>query len=83
MDAREVKAFRKHAFIHRPISEKADFDAARVLEIEETVQHDVIAFLTNMAEYIGPESRWVHLGMTSSDLLDTMPGRCSDQPRRR
>jgi len=53
------------------IREKADFDPARVLEIEDVVQHDVIAFLTNMAEYIGPDSRWVHLGMTSSDLLDT------------
>lgn len=53
------------------IRKKADFDPARVLEIEDVVQHDVIAFLTNMAEYIGPDSRWVHLGMTSSDLLDT------------
>ncbi len=55
----------------RNIAQKADFDEARVLEIENTVHHDVIAFLTNMAEYIGPDSRWVHLGMTSSDLLDT------------
>jgi adenylosuccinate lyase len=53
------------------IREKADFDPKRVLEIEEVTNHDVIAFLTNMAEYIGPDSRWVHLGMTSSDLLDT------------
>ena len=53
------------------IKEKADFDVARILEIEETVKHDVIAFLTNVAEYVGPESRFVHLGMTSSDLLDT------------
>ena len=55
----------------RVIREKADFDEARVLEIEETVHHDVIAFLTNMAEFIGPESRFVHEGMTSSDLGDT------------
>jgi adenylosuccinate lyase len=55
----------------RTIREKARFDVDRVLEIEATVHHDVIAFLTNMAEYIGPDSRWVHLGMTSSDLLDT------------
>jgi adenylosuccinate lyase len=55
----------------RNIRQKADFDPARVLEIEDVVQHDVIAFLTNMAEYIGPDSRYVHLGMTSSDLLDT------------
>jgi adenylosuccinate lyase len=55
----------------KTIREKADFDPRRVLEIEEITNHDVIAFLTNMAEYIGPDSRWVHLGMTSSDLLDT------------
>jgi adenylosuccinate lyase len=55
----------------REIRAKARFDVARVLEIEQTVQHDVIAFLTNMAEHIGPASRFVHQGMTSSDLLDT------------
>jgi adenylosuccinate lyase len=55
----------------RVIKEKADFDLERILEIEETTQHDVIAFLTNVAEYVGPESRYIHLGMTSSDLLDT------------
>lgn len=53
------------------IKEKADFDLNRVLEIEATVKHDVIAFLTNVAEYVGPESRYIHFGMTSSDLLDT------------
>ncbi|MFQ6113053.1 MAG: adenylosuccinate lyase [bacterium] len=53
------------------IKEQAKFDQARILEIEETVKHDVIAFLTNIAEYVGPESRYIHLGMTSSDLLDT------------
>ena len=53
------------------IREKADFDAARIAEIEAEVRHDVIAFLTNVAEYVGPESRWVHYGMTSSDVLDT------------
>ncbi len=53
------------------IRAKGDFETERVLEIERTVQHDVIAFLTNMAEYIGPSSRFVHQGMTSSDLLDT------------
>lgn len=53
------------------IKAKARFDAARVLEIENTVKHDVIAFLTNVAEYVGPDSRYIHLGMTSSDLLDT------------
>lgn len=53
------------------IKAKANFDKSRVLEIEETVKHDVIAFLTNVAEYVGPDSRYIHLGMTSSDLLDT------------
>jgi adenylosuccinate lyase len=53
------------------IKQKAKFDGKRVLEIEETTKHDVIAFLTNVAEYVGPESRYIHLGMTSSDLLDT------------
>ncbi|MBN1478853.1 adenylosuccinate lyase [candidate division KSB1 bacterium] len=53
------------------IREKADFSLERILQIEQKVKHDVIAFLTNVAEYIGPESRYVHLGMTSSDLLDT------------
>jgi adenylosuccinate lyase len=53
------------------IKSKAAFDEQRVLEIEERVKHDVIAFLTNVAEYVGEESRFIHLGMTSSDLLDT------------
>ena len=53
------------------INEKAAFSVERILEIEKTTRHDVIAFLTNMAEYIGPESRFIHMGMTSSDLLDT------------
>ena len=53
------------------IKNKASFDVKRVLEIEETTKHDVIAFLTNVAEYVGPESRHIHYGMTSSDILDT------------
>jgi adenylosuccinate lyase len=53
------------------IRKKADFDVKRILEIEETTKHDVIAFLTNVAEYVGPESRHIHYGMTSSDILDT------------
>ncbi|MGE5806472.1 MAG: lyase family protein, partial [Ignavibacteria bacterium] len=53
------------------IRQKADFDIKRILEIEETTKHDVIAFLTNVAEYVGPESRHIHYGMTSSDILDT------------
>ncbi|MFZ0454328.1 MAG: adenylosuccinate lyase [Ignavibacteriaceae bacterium] len=53
------------------IKEKAVFDIKRILEIEETTKHDVIAFLTNIAENVGPESRHIHYGMTSSDILDT------------
>lgn len=53
------------------IKNKAKFDVARVLEIEKTTKHDVIAFLTNVAEYVGPASRHIHYGMTSSDILDT------------
>lgn len=53
------------------IKSKANFDVKRILEIEETTKHDVIAFLTNVAEYVGPTSRHIHYGMTSSDILDT------------
>src|SRR3990170_2483790 len=53
------------------IKAKADFDVEKVLEIEKTTKHDVIAFLTNVAEYVGPASRHIHYGMTSSDILDT------------
>jgi adenylosuccinate lyase len=53
------------------IKTKANFEINRVLEIEETTKHDVIAFLTNVAEYVGPASRHIHYGMTSSDVLDT------------
>jgi adenylosuccinate lyase len=53
------------------IIEKADFNVERVDEIELTTKHDIIAFLTNVAEYVGPSSRWIHYGMTSSDVLDT------------
>ncbi len=53
------------------VRQRGDFDVARILQIEETTRHDVIAFLTNVAEYVGEPSRYVHLGMTSSDVLDT------------
>jgi len=53
------------------IRRRARFDAARVRAIEATVQHDVIAFLTNVAEHVGPEARYIHLGLTSSDVVDT------------
>lgn len=53
------------------IREKARFDVGRIDEIEKTVKHDVIAFLTSVAEYVGPESRFIHKGLTSSDVVDT------------
>ncbi len=53
------------------IRERAAVDPARVDEIEREVRHDVIAFLTALAEKVGPAARWVHWGMTSSDVLDT------------
>src|SRR6516165_5092296 len=53
------------------IRAKARFDVSRIDEIEQTVKHDVIAFLTSVADYIGDDSRFVHLGLTSSDVLDT------------
>src|SRR6187200_2695222 len=49
----------------------AKFDVARIDEIERVTKHDVIAFLTHLAEIVGPEARFVHQGMTSSDILDT------------
>lgn len=55
----------------RILREKAAFDPTRVAAIEAEVRHDVIAFLTNVAEHVGPEARWLHYGMTSSDVLDT------------
>ena len=51
--------------------ERGKFDVEKIDEIEAEVKHDVIAFLTNLAEYVGPEARFVHQGMTSSDVLDT------------
>ena len=53
------------------IRAKAAFDIKRIDAIEQEVKHDVIAFLTSVGEYVGPESRFIHLGMTSSDVLDT------------
>ncbi|MBU2591594.1 MAG: adenylosuccinate lyase [Nitrospinota bacterium] len=55
----------------KTIKEKAAFEPERVQEIEATVKHDVIAFLTNVAEHVGPVSRYIHMGLTSSDVLDT------------
>src|SRR5512143_1453286 len=55
----------------RNIKKKAKFDAGRVDEIEQVVKHDVIAFLTNVAEHVGDDARFIHMGLTSSDVLDT------------
>ncbi len=55
----------------RDIREKAAFDIARIEAIEQTTQHDVIAFTTVVAERVGPSARWLHFGLTSSDVLDT------------
>src|SRR5262245_28949708 len=53
------------------IKQRARFDVARIDAIEKEVQHDVIAFVTNLAENVGPEGRWIHYGLTSSDVVDT------------
>ena len=53
------------------IKEKADFDVERIAELESELKHDVLAFLTCVSEYVGDDSRFIHLGMTSSDVLDT------------
>lgn len=55
----------------RDIRERGAFDIARIDEIEKTTQHDVIAFTTSVAEHVGPSARWLHFGMTSSDVIDT------------
>jgi len=56
------------------IREKAAFDVARIEQIELETQHDVIAFLTSVAEFVGPSARYIHEGLTSSDVLDTALG---------
>ena len=53
------------------IRAKGKFDLAEIMEIERRTNHDVIAFLENVASYVGPACRWMHQGMTSSDVLDT------------
>jgi len=55
----------------RAVWERGGFDIPRIDEIERETKHDVIAFLTSLAEFVGPEARFVHQGMTSSDVLDT------------
>jgi adenylosuccinate lyase len=53
------------------IIKRARFNVKRIAEIEKTVKHDVVAFLTNISEHVGPDSRYIHMGLTSSDILDT------------
>src|SRR5688572_11029523 len=55
----------------RELRAKAAFDVARIDEIEKITQHDVIAFTTALAEKVGPAARWLHFGLTSSDVVDT------------
>lgn len=75
IEAYAVEAMEKIGTVPTGVSadiwEKGKFDVEKILKIEETTKHDVIAFLTNLAESIGENSRFVHLGMTSSDVLDT------------
>jgi len=66
-----VKVGKAPAEALQAYNDKAKFSSERVLEIEKEVKHDVIAFLTNVAEHVGPLSRFVHRGMTSSDVVDT------------
>ena len=53
------------------VEKKASFDINRINEIEKEIKHDVLAFLTNLSENVGPDSRFIHQGMTSSDVIDT------------
>jgi adenylosuccinate lyase len=55
----------------KAIRERADFQVARIFEIEAEVRHDVIAFTTAVAEIVGPQARWFHYGLTSNDVVDT------------
>ena len=55
----------------RDIRERGRFDVARIEQIEQITQHDVIAFTTAVAEHVGPSARWLHFGLTSSDVIDT------------
>jgi adenylosuccinate lyase len=57
--------------VPKAVRERGGFDVKRIDEIEREVKHDVIAFLTSVSEHVGPEARFLHLGMTSSDVLDT------------
>jgi adenylosuccinate lyase len=75
VEVEAARAMAKHKIIpaaaFKKIETKATFDVRRIAEIEKETNHDVIAFLTSVAEYVGPEARYIHFGMTSSDVLDT------------
>jgi len=62
------------AFIPKRIRKKAKFNLKKIQEIEKKTQHDIVAFVTNVAQYIGADAKYLHLGLTSSDLLDTTLG---------
>ena len=66
----------------RERGDAAEFDVAKIDAIESEVKHDVIAFLTHLAEHIGEDARFVHQGMTSSDVLDTC-SECTARARNR
>src|SRR3984957_3935547 len=55
----------------KAIRSRGRYSVSEILEIEKRTNHDVIAFLENVASYVGPEARWMHQGLTSSDILDT------------
>jgi len=55
----------------KAIRERANFKVERIHEIEAEVKHDVIAFTTSVSEFVGPQSRWFHYGLTSNDVVDT------------
>jgi adenylosuccinate lyase len=70
-----VDAMARHGIVPadaaRDIRERGSFDMGRIEEIEQVTQHDVIAFTTAVAEHVGPSARWLHFGLTSSDVIDT------------
>lgn len=58
----------------KKIAENADFSVERIAEIEAVTRHDIVAFTRNVSEYLGPEKKWVHFGLTSTDVVDTANG---------
>lgn len=69
-EAYALKGIIPHEAVNK-IKERAKVDVNRILEIEDKVKHDIIAFLTSLSENIGEDSRYIHMGLTSSDILDT------------